>query len=100
MNQVWKFYDYSPKKTAKLVMVQMELLKLLPTDVQENETEAGVSSVDQNRSSRTELEARVQKLEDQLEVEMIHADHSTLQFCHTGCESEQEDGTDESDNDS
>lgn len=31
LNQVWKFYDYSPKKTAKLVMVQMELLKLLPT---------------------------------------------------------------------
>ena len=32
LNQVWKFYDYSPKKTAKLVMVQMELLKLLPTE--------------------------------------------------------------------
>lgn len=38
---------------------------------------------------------------------MIHADHSILllknmllQFCHTGCESEQEDGTDESDDDS
>ena len=71
-------------------------------DVQESETEAGVSSVDQNRSSRTELEARVQELEDQLEVEMIHAEHSALllknmllQFCHTGCVSEQEDGTDE-----
>ena len=76
-------------------------------DVQESETEAGASSVDQNRSSRTELEVRVQQLEHQLEVEMIHADHSTLllknmllQFCHTGCESEQEDGTDESDDDS
>ncbi|CAH3107136.1 unnamed protein product [Pocillopora meandrina] len=76
-------------------------------DVQESETEAGASSVDQNRSSRTELEVRVQQLEDQLEVEMIRADHSTLllknmllQFCHTGCESEQEDGTDESDDDS
>ena len=76
-------------------------------DVQESETEAGASSVDQNRSSRTELEVRVQQLEDQLEVEMIHADHSTLllknmllQFCHTGCKSEQEDGTDESDDDS
>ena len=38
---------------------------------------------------------------------MIHADHSTvllkkilLQFCHTGCESEEEGGTDESDDDS
>ena len=37
--------------------------------MQESETEAGVSIVDQNRSSRTELEARVQELEDQLEVE-------------------------------
>ena len=37
---------------------------------------------------------------------LSNADHSTLmlnmllQFCHTGCESEQEDGTGESDNDS
>ena len=38
-------------------------------DVQESETEAGVPSLDQNQSSRTELEARVQELEDQLEVE-------------------------------
>ena len=32
LNQVWKFYDYSPKKTAKLVMVQMEHRNLLATE--------------------------------------------------------------------
>ena len=46
-----------------------ERRKLPSRQVQESETEAGVSIVDQNRSSRTELEARVQELEDQLEVE-------------------------------
>ena len=46
-----------------------ERRKLPSRQVQESETEASVSIVDQNRSSRTELEARVQELEDQLEVE-------------------------------
>lgn len=48
--------------------------------MQNSETLAGVSIGDQNRSSRTELKARVQELKDQLEVETIHADYSTLQL--------------------
>ena len=46
--------------------------------MQNSETLAGVSIGDQNRSSTTELKARVQEIKDQLEVETIHADHSTL----------------------
>lgn len=46
-------------------------------DMQGIATEVSVASIDQNQS-RFELEARVQQLQDQLAVEMIHADHGTL----------------------
>jgi len=64
-------------------------------------TEVSVASIDQNQP-RFELEARAQQLQDQLAVEMIHTDHSTLknmllQFCNTGFESEPEFSGDEND---
>ena len=92
----WDHFKFMALEIKQEYSTVSTMLKTTPTEwLLSKLTSSKSYSVDQNRSSRTELEARVQELEDQLEVEMIYADHSTLllknmlvQFCHTGCDSE------------